>query len=192
MRVDDFIQEPVECKELHLLNERCSQFIRESQGSPLLKNLSSKYSDVQKVKVRRKKGEEFDEAFNEAFEDKLRDLRQRAIFANGIDSFLAEDGDLEPFYVFPIDGYRFLYSKEVTNSGHSYKAVFDSLFETFGEDEGGDIITSLLRFTYVSETLHEGIELGSEIICYNIPFYYAVRESVVDDYDELLTTIHSS
>ena len=192
MLIEDVINGPVEHEKFHVLKERCSQYIEESNSLPLLKNLSCKYSDLQKVKVRRKKGEQFDETFNEAFGDKLRDLRQRAIFSNGEGSFITEGENLEPFYIFPINGYQFLYSKEVTNSCHSYKAMFDSVFETFGMDEGSGIITSVLRFNYTSENLIEGINSGAEIICYNVPFYYAVRKYSVDSYDQLLTAIQSS
>ncbi len=82
-----------------------------------------------------------------------------------------------------------MYSREVMNSGHEYKQVFDTLFEQFGEEKGNEVITDLLRFTYTSNNLSEGIESGSEIIIYGIPYFYAYKVSAVQDYDILLSKI---
>ena len=41
----------------------------------------------------------------------------------------------------------------------------------------------------VVNNLQEGILHGSEIILYGIPFYYALRSSVVESYDDLLTSV---
>jgi len=170
----------------------CINFINESNNLPLLKNLPINYNDLHKVKVRWKKSvNTFSEAFNQAFKHEQGGLRQRAIFTNGASSLQAVLDDQEPFYVFPIDGYKYTYSKEVENSSEEYKKTFDAVFEQFGNDKGQaiDIITELLRFTYANNNLHEGIEQGAEIIIYNIPFYYAVRTSKFEDYNELLELI---
>jgi len=195
MRVDDLIQSDDLREELLILLERCSEFLEESGGQPLLKNLPSEYGDFHKVKVRLRKSHkedtsDFMDTFNEAFEDQLHNLRQRAVFANGPVSFESADSDeLEPFYIFPIDGFQYMYSKEVEDSSEDYKAVFDAIFEQFGSDKGNEVITDLLKFTYTSARLDEGIESGSEIIIYNIPYFYAIRASTVDDYSTLLTII---
>lgn len=183
------VQQPV-----HILMEQCSKFFTESKGLPLLKNLATTYADFDKIKVRKKKNiNEFNETFNEAFEKKHPGIRQRAIFANGVTSFQPlHENNLEPFYIFPINEYKFMYSKEVENSGEEYKKVFDTLFETFGETKGNEVLTDLLRFTYTSESLHEGIGSGSEIIIYGVPFFYATKVSSVESYQELLSTIKNS
>ncbi len=95
---------------------------------------------------------------------------------------------MESFYIFPIDGYKFMYSREVENSGQEYKQVFDTLFEQFGEKIGNEVITDLLRFTYTSKSLHEGITSGSELIIYGIPYFYAIRTTATE-YSALLSTI---
>ena len=181
-------------EEYKQINQVCSIFVEESKGLPLLKNLSTKYFDIQKVKVRKKNSSNtFVNTFNEAFEEELDNLHQRAVFANGLDSFEPADPiseGLEPFYIFPINGYRFMYSSEVENSNQDYKKVFDSMFEQFGDERGKDVVTDLLKFTYCHENLYEGIEKGSEIIIYNIPYFYAIR-ATSDNYTELLTTITS-
>lgn len=193
MKVDDLIPETNELQEeLIILKERCSQFIEDSNGLPVFKNLPTNCGDFQRVKVRTKHGEDgFTETFNEAFETELPGLRQRAIFANGEISFEpAENGNLEPFYIFPINGHDFMYCSEIENSSFEHKQTFDVLFEHFGEKKGREIITELLRFAYTSDNLNEGIESGAEIIFYGTPFYYAIRSSVVEDYQQLLSSIH--
>lgn len=192
MRINDLYITHESTKEIQLLKSNCKQFFTESCGLPLLKNLSSSYQNFNKVKVRKRKGEsgDFTETFNEAFETQHPGLRQRAIFANGTSSFQAiVSEEQNPFYIFPIDGYQFMYSREVENSGHEYKQVFETLFEQFGEEKGNQVLTDLLRFTYTSKQLNEGIESGSEIIIYGIPYFYAMRMSAVDDYHHLLSKI---
>lgn len=192
MRINELYENQYQSKEFHLLKTNCTQFIRESQGQPLFKNLSVSYNDFDKIKVRKRKGEsgDFTETFNEAFETQHPGLRQRAIFANGSHTFQPIfDSVVEPFYVFPIDGYKFMYSREVENSGQEYKQVFDTLFEEFGEQKGNEVLTDLLKFTYTSINLNEGITSGSEIIIYGIPYFYAVKANAADNYQELLTNI---
>lgn len=190
MRITDLYTTSEPTNEIEILGTRCAQFFCEADNQPLLKNLSVNYGDLHKVKVRKRKAEqtEFADTFNEAFELQHPGLRQRAIFANGKSSFQPIVNDsIEPFYVFPVDGYKFIYSREVQNSGHEYKHIFETLFEQFGEEKGNAVATDLLRFTYTSKSLCEGIETGCEIIIYGIPYFYAVRVSSVTDYDDLLS-----
>jgi len=187
MRVKELIH-TYENSNLDLIKNQCYQFLEESAGLPVFKTLPHTYEDFQKVKARkRKRSNTFSSTFNGAFKDEMNDLRERAIFANGTIEHVKES--LEPFYVFPINGYRFLYSKEVKDSTESYREVFESIFDNLGATSGQAVFTDLLRFTYLSENLPLGIESGAEIILYKVPYYYAVRESSVDSYEELLTMV---
>lgn len=198
MRVNDLLNSDNFQEQKSILGERCSQFIYESGGLPLLKNLPIEYNDFHKVKVRKRRkregdDKEFAEVFNEAFEDQHHSLRERAVFANGPLSFESADSPtLDPFFIFPIDGYRFMYSREVESSNQDYKTVFDTIFEEFGDTKGNEVITELLKFTYTSDKLYEGIEQGSEIILYNLPYFYAIRASSVEEYDDLLRAIEDT
>lgn len=193
MKVDEIIAESMEMQEIKLIRERCSEFLQDSRGLALFKNLSTEYAGFQKIKVRTHKTvERDDETFNEAFVERIPNIRQRAIFANGSASFEPdEDPELEPFYIFPIDGYKFLYSPEVENSSKDYKHVFHLLLEEFGEDNGKEIILDMLKFTYKSEDLMFGIQQGCEIIIYSVPYYYAIRVSSVKNYSDLLSGLLS-
>jgi len=195
MHIDDIIQPQKPTPGLTLILEQCSEFIAMSKGEPLLKNLPAVYEDFNKVKVRKRKQrkqdhKEFAKIFNEAFEDELQDIRQRSVFANGISTFNeSSDVTQNAFYIFPIDGYEFMYSKEVENSSRNYKSAFDAILERMGADGGKEVIAELLKFNYTSELLSEGIKSGSEIIIYNIPYFYAIRKDSVDVYDELITKL---
>lgn len=168
------------------ISVECKTFLRDSGDRPVFKTLPETYEDLRKVKVRKHKHKnKFSETFNEAFEHQVRDLRQRAVFANSLE-YSEEGKDL--FYIFPKDGYKFMYSSEVKHSSRDYQQVFDSLFEQFDEEKAELLIHDLLKFTYSSSNLIEGIDSEAEIIFYNIPYYYAARVTAFD-YHDLLSEI---
>lgn len=172
-------------REINTLKAKCAQFLRESAALPLYKLLPRNYTDFHRVKVRQKNtDDDLSEAYNRAFGMQFRNLRQRAVFASGTSP---EPTDTtEPFYVFPTNGYKYLYSKEVKNSNADYKQVMESLFQRFEDNNKAlDIVTDVLKYTYLRENLAEGIISESEIILYGIPHYYAVRTAAVPPYGKL-------
>lgn len=172
-------------RERSVLETECSTFIKLSAGLPVYRPLPTSYNDFQKVKVRfQRKHDVVAEAFNKAF-DHYHNFRQRTIFAYG--QMPVCEGNVEPFYVFPINGFKFLYSKEVKNSNADYQQVLNTLFERF-EDSGKavEIVTDILKYTYVRENLVEGIVSDSEVLFYGIPFYYAIRVSSCPEYGRLI------
>ena len=187
MQVNELLHQPQKQNTYSVIVSQCSKFLNESEGYPITKNLPITYDTLHRVKVRRRKqADGFDQAFNEAFEREHNSLRQRAIFAHGTP--IKNNSLTESFYIFPINGYRFMYSKEVKQSDHEYKQVFETMFHQFGDEKSNEILSDLLRFTYNSTNLSEGIQAGAEIILYGIPYYYAVRASSHDSYQNLLTS----
>jgi hypothetical protein len=171
-------------QEINILKQCCSQFLQESATRPVYKLLPMTYDDFHRVKVRRKplSDDNVSEVFDRAFG--TQHIRQRAIFVSGSLPVITEN--VEPFYVFPVDGYKFLYSKEVGNSNNDYQQVLDSLFEQFEDnDKAIEIVTDVLKYTYVRDNLAEGIISKSEIILYGIPCYYAMRVSAALDYNKI-------
>lgn len=165
---------------LPTIRQECGLFLLESQGKPLVKSLPIHSDGYRKVKVRKKKNDdEFVNKFNESFFTEFNDIRNRAVFVNG-DQPQTEGTEL--FYVFPIDGYRFMYSPEVKNSSELYKDTFDKLIRTAGKNNGMEIFTEMLQMSYTYDDLPSGIDLGCEIIIYDISHYYAIRKSLIDDY----------
>lgn len=190
MKLDDLLLSKTEFSFIDVLKEYCYQFIYQSGGFPLLKNLPKQYEDFHKVKVRKRKGDSVTNQFNEAFSEKLHHLRQRALFANGLNSLPESSQNDIPFYIFPIDGYRFIYQTNVKNSNAQYQKSFDSILESLGNKKGSEVISDMLQFSYVdNEKLSEGIESGAEIIIYNIPYFYALRTSSVDNYEDFYSTL---
>lgn len=173
-------------KKIHPILAECSEFINESNRLPILKNLPIQYNDFHKVKVRqRKRMDEFTHTFNEAF-DEIPNLRQRSVATNGEISFIAEKEGKEPFFIFPVDGYKYKYSLEVTNSKEDYQQAFDTILEMLEDKE---VMELLLKYTYTSKNLKEGINHGAEIMFYNISHFYAIRASKYDNYSDLLEKI---
>lgn len=168
----------------------CLTFLRESEGYPLFKLLPATYSDMQRVKVRQHKRKDgVTDVFERAFGQTFNNIRNRAVFASS--SVPIASTDMEPFYVFPIDGYRYMYSKEVTNSSSDYRNVIDTLVSGLGNlTEATDLVADLLKYTYSYDSLCEGIEAGSEIIFYGIPYYYAIRASAYTSYADVVDNLH--
>lgn len=173
--------------ERYLLKVNCSQFIEESGGNPLFKPLPATYNNFHRVKARmQKRKNELTEVYNKAFN--MSNIRQRAIFAYASYPTLHEEADT--FYVFPVNGYKFMYCKEVTDSNSDYKRVLDTLFEQFNDsNKATEIVTDLLKYTYLTENLYDGIVAKAEIILYNIPQYYAVRVNPNQEYSDILSQI---
>lgn len=170
---------------LDVLLHECTQFIEEAQGNMLFRALPKTYNDVHKVKVRKKKSGSVDQLFNEAFDEQYPQLRQRAIFTYGELTHIEEG--TQPFFVFPIDGYKFMYNPKVTDSKAEHQRVFDSISENINPDQGLELVADMLKFTYEHEHLAEGIKCGAEIVLYNTPCYYAVRAT--SDSVEMLTVM---
>lgn len=190
MKLDDLLLSKKEFSLIDVITEQCSQFIYQSKGYSLLKNLPEKYNDFRRVKVRKRKGDAVSPQFNEAFD--YHQLRQRAVFANGERSLEESKGGFEPFYIFPINGYKYLYSKKVQNSNLDYKKSFNSILETMGNKKGASVINDMLQFSYIdNEKLSEGIESGAEIIIYNIPYFYGLRASSINKYKNFYKIINT-
>lgn len=174
-----------------IIIKECSEFIKESKGNPLIRYLPTDGEHQRKVKVRKKKkNSSFDLLFNTVF-SKHPDLRQRCIFANGLKGLkdvepFIEEGT-EPFYVFPINGFKFMYSSSVYYSSTQYKDTFDQIAEVIGESDAMETLSEVLKYDYVSEDLLKGIKQGCEIIIYGIPYFYAVRKSSVISYSTLFS-----
>jgi len=187
MKVHDFLVGNT--IDLHKISEQCNQFIGDALGEPLCKRLPQTYNDIHKVKVRlRRKSNvpEVSNVFNRAFIHEGYNLHQRVVIGSN-NPPIEENTDL--FYIFPIDGYQYMYCRESTSSTESYKKTLDVLIEQVGIEQATTIVSDLLKFTYCTDVLHEGIQSGAEIIVYNIPYFYAVRASLFNSYSDLLNKL---
>lgn len=169
---------------LPTLEKECSQFLKASNGYPLLKNLPLNNDGFRKVKVRKKKNATSDivKIFNETFNNEQTDLLQRSIFAHGPSSFIpTTDPNFAPFYIFPIDGYKFLYAQDVAETTETYKDTLSVLIDHYGAS-GIQTFKEVLKYQYSSEDLEKGLSTDTEMIIYDIPYYYAINYFLIEDY----------
>jgi hypothetical protein len=172
------------------IQNECSQFLTESRGYPLLKNLPTNQDGFRKVKVRKKKNlkNEIIEAFNDTFKSHT-DLMQRSIFAHSVEAFQpSKTADFEPFFIFPINGYKYLYAQNVANTTETYKTTLSTLIENYGEN-GIKTFQEVLKHQYSFSDLENGLSSKTEVIVYDIPYYYAIRYSLIEEYEEFLNLI---
>lgn len=171
---------------LPTLYKECSQFLEESGGLPLLKNLPTRYDGFKKVKVRKKnKHDAVIEVFNKSF-PQHKNAFQRSIFANAETSFIPSiDLSLEPFFIFPTNGYKFVYNPQVSNFTNQYQETINNLINNVSKSVAIDMVSKVISQSYTDKNLHQGIKFGAEIILYGIPFYYGIRKSLIDDYSKM-------
>ena len=164
----------------------CSDFLKASNGIPLIRLLPKAGPSMRSVKIRKKKSASpFDKAFNTVFIDH-KDVRQRCIFVNGSHTRV-NDSSLTPFYIFPKNGFKFMYSTAVVDSGQQYGAAFDDLIKAMDVDTATSIIGDVLSYDYKTTNLSVGLLSGCEIIIFNCPSYFAIRRDTVKSYSTLFS-----
>lgn len=169
------------------LVDECSEFLIESKGKFLLKNLPKTYEGFKKIKVRKKKNlkNAFAPSFNHTF-NSYNDLLNRAIFVNSLEP---ENNDKEPFYIFPINGYRFMYNTQVNNIKLEYEDFFSKLNSWLNEDDSKKVFSDIIKNHFISDNLDYAIRSKCEILFYGINYYYAIRKSLIDDYKKFIYDI---
>lgn len=171
--------------EFDLVRRDCSRFLREAHDLPLLKALPSGYTNFKKIKVRKKKSQ-INTPLNRVFRNTVGiDLYETTMFASKNTS-INDTFNMDLFYVFPVDKYKFLYSLEVKNTSISYGTLLETLTEVMGSTSSEQVVSELIELNYVQDNLADGIKSGSEIVFFGIPKYYAVRCSVFNSYEKLL------
>lgn len=166
---------------LPTLAQECSEFLNLSKGFPLIKNLPKSYNGFAKVKIRNKKKIPFNFSndFNSAFPE-YKNLLNRCLLISQINS-----PDTEPFYIFPIDGFKFIYNPQISFLISHYTEMYKKLNE-FVKDGAEKVFIDLIRTNFVDTRLDEAIKNKNEIIFYNISYYYAIRVDIVDDYKQFV------
>ena len=171
------------------ITKECSIFLKHSDGVPLLCNLSTKLQGFSRVKVRKQKIKStMDVIYNTAFDEEYNynNLRQRSILAYTEKALPDKTEDTEPFYVFPIDGFKVIFSEVVTDSQKVHNKTLEMLENDVGEVESYDILSDLIKYTYKTQDLSKALSYNCEIIIYGIAYYYAVRKTIIDDYHNFI------
>lgn len=68
-----------------------------------------------------------------------------------------------------------MYCPSIEHTSEDYKQVIDQLMNQMSTASAFALATDILKDSYTSTNLREGITKGAEVILYRIPFYYAVR-----------------
>lgn len=165
--------------------KECSTFLKDAGASPLYKMLPSVGEGFRRVKIRKKSKHEhlFERYFDMAFGSEYKDLRLRSMIAQTNEPIVESNG-MEVFYVFPIDGYRILYNKQIPDYAQYIEALSETIHNTNSVEE---LLTHLFQYAYQHGTAKEAAESGTDVLVYDIPYYYAVRKSLITNYNDFIT-----
>ena len=165
--------------------KECKQFLDESKCRPLLRALPTNGEGFRRIKVRKKSKylHPLEKHFDTAFQNKYKEIRLRSMIVQTtpLTWMVAEH---EPFYVFPIDGYKILYNKQVTDYTQ-YAAYLHGIIDSTKDYES--LLSQLFEYAYETSSLPQAIDSGAEILIYDIPYYYAIRASLVENYSNFVT-----
>lgn len=164
----------------------CSQFLRSSKY-PLYKAFPTYYPDIKKVKVRQKKRTDpIKDALSNAFKHKTKEIGKKAVFTcTDPDKCEIADG-MELFYAIPISGYKFLYNEQVSGTSLRHQQVFNDVLSSVKDEcTTKQLLAEVFNYSYKDDSLEEACESKSDVILYNVPYFYAVRCSK-HPYDELI------
>jgi hypothetical protein len=171
------------------LSHECSQFLADSKGNPILKHLPIPGQGFRRVKVRQKKHiDQFSSTFSEAFYQERKNLLRRAVIARNESTLLPAPPGMEPFYVFPRNGFRFMYCQNPEVTTEAYKDILTQMIKAVGTESGLSVFHEVVKYQYTFSDLDCGIMSGAEVIFYQIPWYYAIRKSLVLDYQKFIYT----
>lgn len=169
------------------ISSECSQYLAESDGLPLMKVLSSSYAIHQKIKVRYR--HDNIKILDEAFKQQCKNISQRAVFTYTASPDHIAETD-EPYYVFPTNGYRYVYDAGQFGTSKDYQIMVTALLERLeNQTQAYDIVADLLRYNCCSTQLRNGVSAGANIIIYSVPHYFAIKQSAYPNYAGLYTQL---
>lgn len=154
--------------DLSLLRSQCSQFLRES-SLPLIKTLPSTKA-FYKLKARYRKQDPIAENINNALQIPL--LLEKSVVVNNASDHLTK------FYVFPINGYKFIYSDNIKES--------TQLFTMYNIINNTELYANIIQDLTHNHNINEAIQSNNQIMLYNIPYCYCVNSNAIESYKNLL------
>lgn len=165
--------------------KECSQFLSQANGNPLYRALPRQGDGFRKVKMRKKNkySHRFEKFFDKAFDAHYKDFRLRSMVAKTSYPETIES-DREVFYIFPIDGYKVLYNDQI-NDYTSYIESFEPLIDH--EEAAEKVLSPLFEYAYTAGNIQDAAKSGADILVYGIPYYYAIRESLIVNYNDFVS-----
>lgn len=162
--------------------KECNTFLNTTK--PLYKILRSSGEGFRRIKIRKKSKYVYgiEKYFDMAFTSQYKDLRLRSMVAHTVRPTEIPDGS-ELFYVFPVDGFKILYNKQIPEH-LKYMAELD---DVIGDDIAEVVLPALFNGSY-SDDITSALESNSDVLIFDIPCYYAVRVSLVEDYNNFIAS----
>lgn len=170
------------------IQTQCSDFLRMSNRIPMKKCLPRSKEGFAKVKVRHKRDTNFITALNENFKDRDPILGNRCVYAGG--HWQTCDNNSEQYFIFPPNGFKFIYIENDSFSTRNFSDNFNLIYD-FSDDLSRLILKNVLQESVGCGTLEEGLSSNSEVLIYNVSYYYAVKCSLVEDYKFMFYNISS-
>lgn len=153
-----------------------------------MKSLPKSKEGFARIKVRHKKTNNFIMALNEYFNDSDPMLGNRCVYAGK--PWEVCDSSSELYYIFPPNGFKYIYINNDNFSTRSFSESFNVLYE-FSDQLSKTVLKNALRDSVGCGILSEGLSSNSEVLIYNISYYYAIKCSLVEDYKFMFYNISS-
>ena len=180
------------------IQNECSQFLNSSNGKPLYKMLPSYGDGFRKIKIRKKKHHEnkFDVCFDSAFNDMFKDVRRRSLIVSQDLQYTQNVNyekqkmkpttsgyDKEPFYIFLPNGFEIIFNEQITDFIEYMKQLETVIDESPSNKE---MMEGIFKQSFENKELLQTSKYNNDLIVYNIKYYYAIRCSLVDDYNKFI------
>lgn len=162
--------------QLFQIRNGCSEFLRESQGYPVYKQLSSTHGTFARIKVRHKPNPIIEQYF---FAEVLNHTKGGKAL---VETTSQPTHQNHAYWIFPTDGYKYLFNPAIKD----YKSSIKNIIEQTSDDQ---IISELVADQYKSTDLIEALQTDTEILWFKISHFYAVDCSLFQDYSELLKNL---
>lgn len=169
-----------------ILLKECSEFLEKSNGRPLYKVLPSTYGGFKKIKIRKKSKHksEIEKYFDLAFYGIYKDLRLRSMLAHLKKPTVETPETHEVYYVFPKNGFKVIYNSEIGDYENYIKELEDKVSKCENKDL---ILKELFSFSYNTVDFSDiDCYNDNDLLIYNIPYYYAIKGSLIDNYSEFV------
>lgn len=174
---------------LKTLEDDCQQFLNDLPNKPLVKSLPKLGDSFRKVKARKRKiHSTLDRLMHTSFQTIQKRIISTAITAYNTEIFENISKDHEEFFIFPIDNYKILCCNSITNYKKQFDLCLNNLLKISDIKFAANSILELLQTNYDEiNSFKELKDRNVEMLIYNIPYFYAVRCSSVENYEILIT-----
>lgn len=165
---------------------RCSEFI--ATGTPLYKGFPSSYGEIDRVKVRFRRGPEFGWLLDDLTQYRVCERYVRAYTRPELVGESAE----QVFYVFPTNGYKALWIDERADLTAFFEEQSSVCSRIANEYDMRVQFAQSIRATTTTGNIERAALDPREIFIYDIPDFYIVNVNACTSYSTLLDALLAS